>query len=725
MIQCVYQHTSVLSPAILLYLHCFSTCITTTTVQPTLTDKEPGPASAQRLINRELSWLDFNHRVLEEALDPAVPPLERLKFLAIFASNLDEFFMVRVALVRRAIEAGLEKQWPDGLSSSELMDLISARVHHAHESLGDCYRNKVLPALAANGIVIVTDKNISNEQRGHASSYFASTLQPLLSPLILDETRSFPQLENGALYFCIESRSKSKLNSEPDIALLRVPAHVVGRFVKLSSSGNSTGVIMIDDVIRLSLDTLFPGDDILGCYEIKIVRDSELDLDEVGSSDLLNSIIEGLQRRKQAPPTRFLYDPAMPSHLIEQIAKRLKVQRQHMFIGAKYHSFSDFMQLPSVVNRPDLLYPSMPPVNVSVFESGGTIIDVARKNDVLLHHPYQNFSYVVRFLEEAANDPAVVAIKGTLYRVSSDSHIAAALALAARNGKHVTVLVELKARFDEERNIGWARVLEEAGVHVIYGVKNLKTHCKVMLVVRKEGDVLKHYCHLGTGNYNDRTARLYCDLGLFTGHKGITADIASLFGRITGEEKVVDYKHLLVAPELLRAEFVRRIRRETDHARAGKPSGIIAKMNSLVDPQIIEELYLAGQAGVNIQLIVRGICCLRPEVPGLSENIRVISIIDRFLEHARVYRFENGGEPELFLASADWMPRNLNSRIEVAFPILDPNIREQIMEMLSLQLADNVKARVLHADGTNHRKSGEPSLRSQFELYASAQRATE
>lgn len=699
--------------------------MTTTTVQSTLTDKVPGVVPVQRLMNRELSWLDFNHRVLEEALDPTVPPLERLKFLAIFASNLDEFFMVRVALVRRAIEAGLEKQWPDGLSSSELMELISARVHHAHESLGDGYRNKVLPALAANGVVIVTDTNITDEQRQHASSYFISTLQPLLSPVVLDDSNAFPQLENGALYFCVELKNTSKADSQPRIALLRVPSHVVGRFVKLPSNGSSSGAIMIDDIIRLSLPTLFPGDDIPGCYEIKIVRDSELDLDEVGSPDILKSITEGLQRRKKAPPTRFLYDPAMPAHLIERVATLLKVQRQHMFIGAKYHSFSDFMQLPSVVDRLDLMYQPMTPVNVPTFESGGTIIDEVRKSDVLLHHPYQSFSYVARFLEEAANDPAVITVKGTLYRVSSDSRIAAALASAARNGKQVTALVELKARFDEERNIGWARVLEEAGVHVIYGVKGLKTHCKVMLVVRKEDGALKHYCHLGTGNYNDRTARLYGDLGLFTCHKGITADVASLFKRITGEEKVVDYKFLLVAPEYLRSEFVGRIRREMEHARAGKPSGIIAKMNSLVDPQIIEELYQAGQAGVNIKLIVRGICCLRPGVPGLSDNIQVISIIDRYLEHARVYRFENEGKPELFLASADWMPRNLNSRIEVAFPVLDPAIQEQVMEVLSLQLADNVKARVLHADGTNHRKSGEPPLRSQFELYRRVQESSE
>ncbi len=689
-----------------------------------MTDKRPHTAPSQLLINRELSWLDFNNRVLEEALDPSVPVLERLKFLAIFASNLDEFFMVRVALVRRAIEAGVEKQWPDGMSSSELMAAIGERVHQAHENLGDCYRNKVLPALAAAGVVILSDAAIAGEQRRHALSYFTSTLQPLLSPVMLDDATAFPQLENGALYFCIPLKIKAKPDARPGLALVRVPTNVVDRFVKLPGEGNFTAVIMIDDIIRLSLDVLFPGHDTLGCYEIKIVRDSELDLDEVGSQDILQSIIEGLQRRKKAPPTRFLYDPAMPQDIIEELAKVLKVKRQHMFVGARYHSFSDFMQLPSVVDRPDLMYQPMPPANVQIFESGGTIIDTIKKSDVLVHHPYQSFSYVAKFLQEAANDPAVTAIKGTLYRVSSDSHIAAALALAARNGKQVTVLVELKARFDEERNIGWARVLGEAGVSVIYGVKNLKTHCKVMLVTRNENGATKHYCHLGTGNYNDRTARVYCDLGVFTSHAGMTSDVAGLFDRITGKEKVVDYKHLLVAPEHMRAEFIGRIRRESDHARAGKPSGIIAKMNSLVDPQVIEELYLAGQAGVRIQLIVRGICCLRPGVPGLSENIEVVSIIDRFLEHARIYRFENGGEPELFLASADWMPRNLNSRIEVAFPILHADIRKQVMDVLSLQLSDNVKARVLHADGSNHRRSGGPPIRSQFEFYKRAQEAS-
>ncbi|MEK9137837.1 MAG: polyphosphate kinase 1 [Bacteroidota bacterium] len=669
----------------------------------------------KRFMNRELSWLDFNNRVLEEALDPTIPVLERLKFLAIFASNLDEFFMVRVAFVRRAMEAGLKRRGADGLRAADVMERIAERVHEAHESIGRCYRESILPALEAAGVRIVSDLNASKEQREFALRHFKSNLQALLTPIVLDVTHPFPELENQALYFVIElKRTGTKANG---IVLLRIPTHVVTRFVRIPASDNTASVMMVDDIIRLSLPELFSADEVLECYQVKIVRDSELELDEVGSVDLLKSIVRGLERRKRGPTTRFLYDPAMPVYIIKRFAKHLKLHRKNMFPGARYHSFSDMMQVPSVVERPDLMYPPMPPINVAALESAKTIIDVVRRQDVLLHHPYQNFSYVARFFEEAAADDATLEMKATLYRVSSDSRIAAALARAARNGKKVTVLVELKARFDEERNIGWAHALAESGATVIYGVKGLKTHCKMVLVVRKEDGGLRRYCHLSTGNYNDRTARLYCDIGLLTAQPEITDDVAHIFNRLTADAPLKDIKHLLVAPETLRLEFTRRIRREAENVLAGKPGGIIAKMNSLVDPDIIDELYIAARAGVPIRLIVRGICCLRPGVPGLSENVEVTSIVDRFLEHARIYRFENGGQPELYLSSADWMPRNLNNRIEVAFPVLDARVAAQVEEVLRLQLSDTVKARILHPDGSNHRRSGAQSARSQFVLY--------
>lgn len=676
-------------------------------------------APAERLLNRELSWLDFNGRVLEEALDPGVPALERLKFLAIFASNLDEFFMVRVAFVRRQIEAGITKQGRDGLRPQEVLEKIVERVNTAHENIGLCYRDHILPALMAHGVRIVTDNDATMEQRAFAAEYFKTTLHGLVTPLALDAAHPFPQLENGALYFSIELTRTHPVKEEAGtrLVLLRLPTNAVGRFVRLPAPDGSVAVMMIDDVIRLSLNELFPGEDVLGCFELKIVRDSDLDIDEVGSVDLLKSIVQGLQRRKRGPATRFLYDPAMPRHILNRFARQLNLSEQHMFPGARYHSFSDMMQIPALVNRPDLMYPPMPPLSVRVLESGPSMFDVLCERDILLHHPHQSCSYVARFREEAASDPATVTVKATLYRVSSDSRVAAALARAARNGKQVTVLIELKARFDEERNINWARALEEAGVHVVYGVKGLKTHCKTALVVRKEGRSLRRYCHLSTGNYNDRTARVYDDIGLLTAHEGITEDVAMVFHRLTGEAPVKGFTHLLVAPEHLRREFTDRIRREADYARAGRPAGITAKMNSLVDPDMIDELYAAARTGVPIRLIVRGICCLKPGVPGLSENIEVVSIVDRFLEHARIYRFVNGGNAEVFLSSADWMPRNLNNRIEVAFPIVSAELRSKVEKILDLQLSDNVKVRVMQPDGSNTRRRGVPPVRAQFAAY--------
>jgi len=676
-------------------------------------------SSLDRIQNRELSWLDFNDRVMEEARDPQVPVLERLKFLAIVASNLDEFFMVRVAFVRRQIEAGIKRRGPDGLRPVETLERIVERVHRAHESIGDCFRTSILPDLARHGMFLITDTDATAEQRAFARHYHASTLAPLLTPLVLDESHPFPELENGALYFCVEvmQAGRAGYRKSNHLGLLRLPTPAVGRFVKVPSSAGTASFMLVDDILRLSLDEVFGGEDVSGCYEIKIVRDSELDLDEVGSSDLLRSILEGLQRRRKGPATRFLYDPSMPADIVERFAEQLRLSREHVFPGARNHSFADFIHLPSLIERPDLMYPPAGPLSVPRLEGAMSIYDEVQKGDVLLQHPYQSFSYVARFFEEAAGDPRVVAIKSTLYRTSSDSRIASALARAARNGKQVTVLIELKARFDEERNIGWARTLEEAGAQVVYGVKGLKTHCKMALVVRKVGGEFCQYCHLGTGNYNDRTARVYSDFGLLTAHKGIAADVSALFNRMTADVRGGAYTHLLMAPEHMREGFVGRIRREAENARLGVKAGIVAKMNALVDPEMIDELYLASQSGVTVRLIVRGICCLRPGIPGLSENIEVCSIIDRYLEHARVYRFENGGAPELFLSSADWMPRNLNNRIEVAFPVYDNRMRSQVEEILELQLSDTVKARLLRADGGCVRRSGERLVRSQFEQY--------
>lgn len=689
---------------------------------PALAALQTSFPAAARFNNRELSWLEFNARVLEEACDASVPLIERIKFLAIFASNLDEFFMVRAATVQRQIEAGVTKPGPEGLTPAEVMTRINAKVHHAHESIGACFREQLLPALERAGIILVDDRTATRQQVEFASKYFHKHVKPLLTPLALDPSHPFPQLENKSLYFCVElgRRKKSKAKMKLRLALVLIPSQTLGRFVPLPSEGEKHFVIRLDDVIRLHLHEIFPQENTLGCYSIKVVRDAELEIVEDEAQDLLETMAESLEQRKRGPATRFLYDPDMPQRVVEMFVKQLKLEPSKIFPGARYHSFADFMQFPGF-EVPSLQNPPMPPLPVAALEKSTDIFATLREQDILLHHPYQRFDYVVHFLEAAAEDPDVKAIKMTLYRTSAKSPVAKALAQAAKRGKKVFALVELKARFDEETNINWARKLEKEGVHVMYGVPRLKTHAKLALIVRKEEGSVRRYCHLSTGNYNDRTAQIYGDLGLLTAHEAICAEVAQVFDLLTGYAAPATFRHLLVAPQHMRGEFIQRIRREADNARAGKQSGIIAKMNSLVDTEMIDELYLAGQAGVPIQLIIRGICCLKPDVPGLSENIRVLSIIDRFLEHARVYIFENDGAPEYLLASADWMPRNLNTRVEAGFPLLDPHLQQHVREIINVQLADNVKARVLNADGTNTRPRVETQIRrAQEELYEMA-----
>jgi polyphosphate kinase len=679
-----------------------------------------------RFLNRELSWLAFNDRVLAEANDPTVPILERVKFLAIYASNLDEFFMVRVAALRRQIQAGIDKPGPDGLAPAEAMQRIVERVKHSHENIGRCFRENILPDLEAAGIFLLDEKNVNAEQRAHLVKYFNKSLRPVMTPLAIDPAHPFPRLENKALYFCIELARKKKPANKPRarLVLLHIPTALFGRFVRLPSASSALQFIRLDDVIRLNLAPLFPGDIVMGCYQIKVIRDAELEFDEE-APDLLESIAKTLEQRRIAPATRFLYDAEMPQRVIEMFCRQLKLSPDNLFPGARYHSFSDFFQFPGV-DIPRLQYPPMPPQPIPALEKSPSLFAAIQERDHLLHHPYQKFDYVIRLLEEAASDPEVIAMKMTLYRVSPKSLVAEALARAAKNGKQVTVLVELKARFDEEANIRWSRKLKDAGAHVIFGLQGLKTHCKLCLIVRREGSqtaagALQRYCHLSTGNYNDRTAQFYGDLGLLTCRETICGEVEGVFNLLTGYAAPESYTHLLVAPEHLRHGVIARIRREAENAKIGKPAAIIAKMNSLVDTEIIDALYLASRAGVRIQLIIRGICCLRPGVPGLSENIRVISILDRFLEHARIFIFENAGQREYFLSSADWMPRNLDRRVEVAFPIYDTRVQQQIQEIIDTQLNDNVKARVLLADNTCvMNRNGQPPLRAQEAHYQAA-----
>jgi polyphosphate kinase len=670
-------------------------------------------------INRELSWLEFNRRVLEEAQDPSVPLLERVKFLAIFSSNLDECFMVRVATLKRRIEAGDKAPGPDGLTAAETKAAMVARIHELVDEQHRCFLEEIQPLLAAEGIVLLRPKETSEEQERFLEEYFRRTLLPVLTPLAVDPGHPFPYLGNRSLCL-VASVRPSAPSALPHSALsvIHIPSQVLPRFVALPDPAGKHVFMLLEDVIRLHLPNIYNGYDILSSHAIRVTRDAVLQ-PPGGPEDLMASIEESLRERRLGTAVRLQHDGDLPPDILATLLDELELSLEDLYEGEGFTAFSDLFQLYTAVDVPRLKDRPLPPHPVPAFERALDIWSAIRTQDVLVHHPYHTFDAVTRFVREAAIDPKVLAIKMTLYRVSPASPIAHALRTAVENGKEVAVLVELQARFDEEANIRWARALEEVGAHVVYGLAGFKTHCKACLVVRQEADGIRRYCHLATGNYNVRTGGVYEDLGLFTSRDSFGEDLTELFNLLTGYTRPHGFHHLLLAPSDLREGLVERIRREAEHARAGRPARIVAKMNGLADPRLIEELYEAGGAGVRIDLIVRGICCLRPEVPGLSDNIRVVSIVDRFLEHARIFYFENGGNEEYLLASADWMPRNLDRRVEIAFPVLDPGLQGQVREILEIQLADTVKARRILPDGSSVRivADGQPALRSQERLY--------
>jgi polyphosphate kinase len=649
-----------------------------------------------------------------------VPLLERVKFLAIFSSNLDEFFMVRMAGLKRQLYAGDQMVGPDGMNAAETITAVSAKVHELAALQHRVFLEEIQPLLAAEGVHILRPKEITEAQHQFLDDYFRRTLLPVLTPLAIDPGHPFPYLGNRSL--CVLA-SIRRLAASPlpttSLAVVHIPSQVVPRFVAVPDQPNRHSFMLLEDIIRLHLPRLYHGYEILSSHAIRVTRDAELQLPRGRAEDLLTSIEESLQDRLMGSAVRLQYDMDLPAPVLSTLLEELELQPEDLYEGQGFTTFSDLSQLYTVLDIPRLKDRLQPPLPVRAFEAAPDVWGVIRKNDVLVHHPYQSFDAVTRFVREAAADPKVLAIKMTLYRVSPTSPIALALTSAAQNGKEVAVLVELRARFDEEANIRWARALEEVGAHVVYGLVGYKTHCKACLVVRQEGDGIRRYCHLATGNYNTRTANLYADLGLFTSRESVGEDLTELFNMLTGYTQPRTFNHLLVAPTDLRDGLVIRIRREADLARAGRPARLIAKMNSLVDPALIEELYAASQAGVDIDLIVRGICCLRPGVPGLSERIRAMSIVDRYLEHARIFYFANDGDPEYWLSSGDWMPRNLDHRVEVSFPVLDPVLQASVREILDIQLADTVKARRFHADGTTERVRAEdrPLLRAQDRLY--------
>jgi polyphosphate kinase len=675
--------------------------------------------NSNAFLNRELSWLDFNRRVLEEALDPTVPLLERVKFLAIFSSNLDEFFMIRVATLKRRMHAGEPTSGPDDLTAAETMAAVAARVHQLVDEQHRCFLQEIQPLLAAEGIVLMRPKDLSGEQERFLEEYFRRTVLPVLTPLAVDPGHPFPYVGNRAMCLVASIRpSAPSALPQSSLAVIHIPAQVLPRFVPLPDPYGRHVFVLQEDVIRLMLPSLYTGYDILSTHAIRVTRDADVQM-RGRPVDLLTSVEESLRERRLGSAVRLQYDADLPQEILATLMEELELQPEDLYESEGFTAFSDLLQLYGSLDVPRLKDRPQPPHPVPAFEGAPDMWSAIRARDVLVHHPYQTFDVVTRFVREAAVDPKVLAIKMTLYRVSPASPIAHALHTAVENGKEVAVLVELQARFDEEANIRWARALEEVGAHVVYGMVGYKTHCKACLVVRQDSDGIRRYCHLATGNYNVRTGGIYSDLGLFTARDSFGEDLTELFNLLTGYTRPRDFHHLMVAPTELRDELVERMRREAARARDGKPARIIAKMNSLVDRRLIEELYAAGAAGVKIDLIVRGICCLRPEVPGLSDNIRVISIVDRYLEHARVFFFENAGSPEYLLASADWMPRNLDRRVEIAFPILDPALQAQVREILNIQLSDTVKARRLLGDGTSTRvrADGRPAVRSQENLW--------
>ncbi len=675
--------------------------------------------NAGAFVNRELSWLEFNRRVLEEAQDPSVPLLERLKFLAIFSSNLDEFFMVRMAGLKRLVRAGEDTAGPDGLTPMETVRAVAARVHALVDEQERCFRDELQPLLAAEGIALVRGKEAGEEQQRFLAEYFRRTLLPVLTPLSVDPGQPFPYLGNRSL--CLITSLRSSVPSALPVSalsVLHIPSQLLPRFVALPDRAGGHLFMLLDDVIRLHLPSLYKGYEILSAHAIRITRDARLTMRE-RPGGVLASMEESLRERGLATAVRLQHDADLPADILATLLAELALEHEDLYEGEGFTAFSDLAQLHAAVDAPRLKDRPSPPHRVPAFDNAPDVWSAVRAGDILVHHPYHAFDAVTRFVQEAAVDPRVLAIKMTLYRVSPASPIAHALRTAVENGKEVAVLVELQARFDEEANIRWARALEEVGAHVVYGRTGLKIHGKACLVVRQETDGIRRYCHLATGNYNARTGGVYGDLGLFTCRDSFGEDLTELFNLLTGYTRPHAFHHLLLAPDNLRDGLLARIRRETAHARAGRPARIIAKMNGLVDRRLIEELYGASEAGVTVDLIVRGICCLRPGVPGLSSRIRVISIVDRYLEHARICYFENAGKAEYLLASADWMPRNLDRRVEIAFPVLDPDLQTRIREMLEIQLADTVKARRIRADGRSERVPAVAgrALRSQQRLY--------
>ena len=665
--------------------------------------------------NRELSWIKFDHRVLEEARDKTIPLLERMKFLSITSSNLDEFFMVRVASLKDMVHANYKKKDIAGMTASEQLSAISAATKELVETQYNTYNRSLIPLLNKEGIYIIgKHEELTKEQAAFVDKYFLENVYPVLTPMAVDASRPFPLIRNKTLNIAALLTNK-KAKDETVFATVQVPS-VLSRLIQIPGKESCTTFILLEQIIERNIDKLFSNYKVLCAYPYRIMRNADLTIDEDEASDLLKEIQNKLKMRQWGEVIRLEVEDGIDKKLLKFLKSEFKVSDDDVFKISGPVDLTVFMKLFGIEGYDHLRYVQPTPQKVPEIEACDNIFKAIRNGDIFLHHPYQTFDPVVDFIRQASIDPDVLAIKQTLYRVSGNSPIISSLAQAAENGKQVTVLVELKARFDEENNIVWAKKLEQAGCHVIYGLVGLKTHSKIALVVRREDEGIRRYVHLGTGNYNDSTAKLYTDCGIFTCKEAIGEDATAVFNMLSGYSEPLSWNNLILAPYWLRERFLFLIKREIEHAKKGHEARIIAKMNSLCDPEIIATLYEASACGVKIDLIVRGICCLKVQIPGVSENITVRSIVGNFLEHSRIFYFANGGNDEIYMGSADWMPRNLDKRVEIIFPVLDDKLKDKAYHILELELADNVKSRIMDENGNYVRidKRGKEVVNSQL-----------
>jgi polyphosphate kinase len=678
---------------------------------------QPDLAAPENYINRELALLAFNRRVLAQALDESNPLLERLKFLCISSNNLDEFFEIRVAGLKQRLELGSEQPARDGLTVSQQIAAIHEEATGLISEQARCLNEVLAPALRAAGIELLPIAAWSPETRAWLEQYFEREVEPVLSPLGLDPARPFPRIQNKSLNFIVQLSGKDAFGRDSDLAIVQAPRSLP-RVVPLADSGATRRFVLLSAIVQAFVSKLFSGIDVLGCWQFRVTRNSDLFVDDEEVDDLRRALEGELAQRRYGAAVRLEVTKECPAEYDAFLVKQFALSPMDFYEVTGPVNLNRLAALYDLAQRPDLKYPIFTPGLPKRLVGQTDVFAVVRQKDVLLHHPFQSFAPVLDFLRQAAHDPRVLAIKQTLYRAGDESPIVDALVAAAQNGKDVTVIVELRARFDEEANIELSNRLQEAGAHVMYGVVGFKTHAKMALIVRREESGIRRYCHLGTGNYHPRTARGYTDYSLFTADPEIGQDVHELFLQLTSLTQTPKLARLIQSPFSLHAALLEKVAREAEHARAGKPARIVLKMNSLVEPQAIEALYRASRAGVKIDLIVRGVCALRPQVHGVSDHIRVRSIVGRFLEHSRVFYFENDGEPELFLSSADWMERNFFRRVEVAFPVRERSHRERILRDLETYLWDNTSAWSLERDGTYVRvqPGNEPPVNAQTEL---------